>query len=37
MAEGQVIAYINGPSVIVRDSNGNDTAWPISLPIEESE
>lgn len=35
MAEGEVVAVITGPSVIVRDANGHDQAWPITLPIEE--
>lgn len=34
IAEGQVIAYIDGPSIIVRDAEGRDTAWPITLPMD---
>lgn len=35
MAEGEVIGYIEGPSVIVRTADGRQEAWPVSLPIEE--
>jgi len=35
MAEGEVIAYIDGPSVIVRNADGTTDAWPISLPMEQ--
>lgn len=34
MAEGEVIGYIDGPSVIVRQVDGSTDAWPVSLPIE---
>lgn len=37
MASGEVVAVITGPSVIVRDANGRDKAWPVTLPIEEAE
>ncbi len=34
MAEGEVIGYIDGPSVIVREADGSQVAWPVSLPID---
>lgn len=37
MAEGKVIAFIDGPAIIVEDGYGKQGTWPISLPIEEIE
>lgn len=34
MTEGEVIGYIDGPSIIVRTADGKQEAWPVSLPIE---
>lgn len=34
MVEGEVIYYIDGPSIGVRAADDTVTAWPISLPIE---
>lgn len=34
IARGEVIAVIDGPSVIVRDASGQTNAWPLSLPID---
>jgi hypothetical protein len=35
MVEGEIVGYIDGPSVIVRDAAGHENAWPVSLPMEE--
>lgn len=35
MIEGEVIGYIDGPSIIVRTADGSQSAWPVSLPMEE--
>ena len=34
MAEGEVVYYIDGPSIGVRSPDGRIEAWPVSLPIE---
>lgn len=34
MVEGEVIGYIDGPSIVVRDADGHQSTWPISLPID---
>lgn len=34
MAEGEVIGYIDGPSIIVQADDGHQSAWPVSLPID---
>lgn len=35
MAEGEIVYYISGPSIGVRDADGNVQVWPLSLPIDE--
>lgn len=37
MTEGEVIAVITSPSLVVRDKHGHTQAWPVTLPIEEAE
>lgn len=34
MAEGVVYAYADGPTVLLRDDEGRDSAWLLSLPID---
>jgi len=36
MTEGEVIYFIDGPSIGVRDAAGHVQAWPVTLPIEEA-
>ena len=33
LVEGEVVYYIDGPSIGVRAADGTVTAWPVSLPI----
>lgn len=35
MTEGEIIAYIDSPSVVVRDRAGRTQAYPVTLPVEE--
>lgn len=35
IAEGEVVYYIDGPSIGVRAADGSVQAWPMSLPIDE--
>lgn len=37
MAEGEVVFYIDGPSIGVRGADGNVATWPVSLPIDRLE
>ena len=35
IAKGEVIAYIDSPSIVIRSENGALTTWPITLPLDE--
>lgn len=34
LAEGEVVYCIDGPSIGVREDDGNIKAWPVALPID---
>lgn len=34
MAEGEVIGYVDQPTIILRHADGTQSSWPITLPIE---